>query len=267
MTANHEWLALLAYLLDRGDLARPRGMITRELLAYRTVWPLSQPVITVAARGLGYRFLAAEAAWILAGDNRVATIAPFSRRISDTSDDGLRFAGAYGVKFVEQESYVVETLLRDPLSRQAVMTFWRERPAPSKDVPCTVSLQFLLRDEHLHVVATMRSSDAWLGVPYDVHSFSMIAAHVLLSLQKRDFAVGGAYRLGRLYLTAASQHLYEIDWVVARACLVDRTAPVAELDPLNLAEFTHPDQLTEHLWRTARREPGGNASWLRELGS
>jgi thymidylate synthase len=40
----------------------------------------------------------------------------------------------------QQLDYVVEALVKDNDSRQAVLTIWRPSPAPSKDIPCTVSI-------------------------------------------------------------------------------------------------------------------------------
>lgn len=206
------WIDLITKIMGTGFEVHPRGMPTMELLANTTVVDMGDPILTVPERELGYRFLAAEAHWILSGDNRVETIAPYSKQISRFSDDGVRFFGAYGPKVMEQMSYVVRTLGEDNESRQAVMTIWRERPGPTKDVPCSIALQFMVRNGKLNCHATMRSSDAWLGWVYDVFNFSMISWAVLLELKQwglRDYV---DLEIGKLYLTAASQHLYKAQW-------------------------------------------------------
>ena len=130
------WIDLLREIADSGSQVGPRGKGTLEILAKTTVVDMKMPVVTIPQRNLGYKFMAAEAHWILSGDNRVETIAPYSKQISRFSDDGVRFFGAYGPKVVDQLSYVVDCLVRDEASRQAVMTIWRERPGSTKDVPC-----------------------------------------------------------------------------------------------------------------------------------
>lgn len=247
---NTVWVELLRTILNIGADVRPREYLTKELLAWPTLVPMVQPILTITARELGYRFLMAEAAWILSGDNRVSSIRPYSRAISSFSDDGLTFRGAYGPKFIDQEPFIVETLRRDPASRQAVLTLWRERPAESRDIPCTLSLQFVLREDRLNTIATMRSSDAWLGWPYDVHSFSMMTAHVLLSLRQRE-SMWQTVGLGRLFLTAGSQHLYQRHWEAAKS-IVENPASSPPFAPFIVSEFVHPDELTEHLWSAAR---------------
>ncbi len=260
LTANDAWLDLLSDVMEHGHESRPRDYTTRELLVRTSVVPMRQPVVTVKNRALGYRFLAAEAAWILSGDNRLSSIAPYSRHIGKFSDDGLTFYGAYGPPFVDQAPYAVDALRRDISTRQAVVTTWRPRPGATKDVPCTVALQWLARDGRLNCAATMRSSDAWLGWPYDVHAFSMMSAHVALSLR----ATGGPrLELGDLYLTAGSQHLYQRDWGEVEATVAD-PAPWGSVAPLMLGEFAGPDELRHHLWATAREDDTMH-SWLCEV--
>lgn len=145
------------------------------------------------------------------------TIKPYSKQIERFSDDSVYFAGAYGPKVVEQLTYVVNQIHADLHTRQAVINIWRERPAQSKDIPCTLSLQFLTRDGRLNCVATMRSSDIWLGWVYDIFNFSMISAYIRELLIQRDPDKWNHLVLGELTLTAGSQHLYDSEWDKAQA--------------------------------------------------
>lgn len=221
---------------------------------------MQYPVITVRERELGYRFMAAEAAWILSGDDKVATIEPFSKRIASFSDDGERFFGAYGPKVLGQLAYAAATLKEDVFSRRSVISIWRENPPTTKDYPCTLSLQFLVRPPFVHTVATMRSSDAWLGWPYDVFNFTMITVALLQVLRE----IGGpGYQLGSLTLTAGSQHLYEENFEAAKVAGMKPTElfQYRGLDPW---EFKSPEHVISHLWSVARGE-AVSATWLNEL--
>lgn len=263
MNANVEWLRLLRAVLTYGKPVCPDNPAgsTHELLGDLTALRMTSPVVTVVFRKMGFRFLAAESAWILSGDNRLSTIAPFANRIGVTSDDQLTFRGAYGPKFVDQVGWVAGELARDPHSRRAVSIVWRERPGPTLDAPCTVALQWLMRDDQLHCVATMRSSDAWLGWVYDVHTFSMLSAYLLLYLRNLS-AFWNNVGLGNLRLTAGSQHVYDRDRETALACLAYPDSQCYR--PFDVNEFSHPDDLTKHLWAVARREPT-ERSWLTDL--
>ncbi len=210
INADRAWIRDLEHVFKYGNKVSPRGMQVYETLAHRSIVSMKNPIIMNKHRKLGYKFMAAEAAWILSGDDRVSTIAPYSNDISKFSDNGENFFGAYGPKVKQQIEYVIATLLNDISSRQAVINIWRENPGPTRDVPCTLSLQFIVRLGKLHCVASMRSSDLWLGHPYDIVNFSAISFTVLLQLKalfKDQFT--GTLELGNLFLTAGSKHIYD----------------------------------------------------------
>jgi thymidylate synthase len=249
-TANIEWLKLLMSLRFAQKVS-PRGEPTREIISHHTRINMKQPIVTVKARKLGYKFMAAEAAFILSGDDKVENIAPYSREISKYSDDGVKFFGAYGPKVLAQLDYVVDCLWSDQNSRQAVMTIWRENPPATKDVPCTVSIQWLIRHDKLYCIDTMRSSDAWLGWPYDVFNFSMLSGVIILKLK----ALGLELELGDLHLTAGSQHLYERNIEAAVNILEHLTIdhfPYGETyHDFNPLLFASADDLVKALWVAA----------------
>jgi thymidylate synthase len=218
MDFTKTWLQTVYHVIHEGALSLPRGKLTRELLHHTIIVDQRRPVLCVPQRSLSYRFMAAEAYWILTGDDRVATIAPYNSRIAEFSDDGERFFGAYGPKIQAQLPYVVSKLLLDPDTRQAGLTIWRESPPATRDVPCTIAIFFNLRGDKLNLHVFMRSSDVWLGVPYDVFNFSMLG-HLVCGMLNR--ARKPQVIPGKLFLTAASSHLYESNWSDARACLGD----------------------------------------------
>ncbi len=204
---NSMWLDALDRMLEFGDIATPRGTVTTELLHQTFTVDMRRPVLTIKERKLSYRFMAAEAFWILTGDHRVASIASYNERIADYSDDGVTFFGAYGPRIQSQLHYVISALKRDSYTRQATLTIWRENPPETKDVPCTVAISFSLRRGKLNCHVFMRSSDLWLGLPYDVFNFSMLAHMVCAKLNTAAVCA----KPGILFLTAASSHLYDTD--------------------------------------------------------
>lgn len=207
-SASVAWHQLIWKIVERGHHTSPRGLSTLEILGSSVEVDMTNPVVLTKSRDVGYTTMLAEAAWILSGDNTTSGIVPYCRKMADFSDDGIVLRGAYGPQVVDQLTHAVESLLRDSSSRQAVITTWRPNPPISKDIPCTVSLQWMVRDGLLHAFVNMRSQDAWLGFPYDVFTFTAISAQVLLRM--RDRADWGL-RLGTLHLNAASHHLYERD--------------------------------------------------------
>jgi thymidylate synthase len=109
-------------------------------------------------------------------------------------------------------------------------------------------MQFLLREDRLHMVVNMRSSDIWLGVPYDLFTFSMVGRMVglLMHLDIPQPIVS---------IVAGSRHMYERNRGEVTDLLVAcqaRTIPWPRygLSP-NLRNANHAE-LVEELWRSAR---------------
>lgn len=238
MIANDVYRDTLAALVEAKSTVSPRGYGTREYLAYHTRVDMSHPIITIPARKLNYRFMVAEAYWILTGQSALQELTPYCERMRDFSDDGINLSGAYGPKFVSQARYVVDALTGDKDTRQAVMTIWERNPRPSKDIPCTVSLQWLLRDKTLHCIANMRSSDIWLGWPYDVFTFTMMSSYILLSSPYRK-----QFTLGELHIIAGSQHLYDRDSEKAAWVGNSDDAEDGKIKAISLHGLNTPDDL------------------------
>jgi len=251
------WLETLEKTLAKGKEVSPRGRKTLELPQHTVEVDARRPVLMIPERKLSYQFMAAEAYWILTGDNRVETIEPWNKHITKFSDDGKVFAGAYGPKVVEQLNYVVKALAKDSDTRQAVMTIWRPNPPPSKDIPCTVALDFKMRGAQLNCHAFMRSSDQWLGLPYDVFNFSMLT-HLVCGLYHAN-GTRPAIEPGTLYLTAASSHLYEEQWEDARKLIRNSYAQCTAKTPEKL--YTSPAKLLATLEMLRDTKAGDSLRW------
>jgi hypothetical protein len=132
----------------------------------------------------------------------------YAKSYAKYADENGKVRGAYGPRLMGQLYDCVQMLKRDRRSRQAVVAIWNKHDVEDANggqshVPCTLSLQFLLRDEQLHCVGTMRSNDAWLGFPYDVFAFTCVQRLVASAL---DASVGWyKHQVG-------SMHAYERDW-------------------------------------------------------
>ena len=75
-----------------------------------------------------------------------------------------------------------------------------------KDVPCTLTLQFFLRNDKVHMVTSMRSSDLILGIAYDVPAFTLFQELLALQLSKR---LNKPIGLGDYTHISNSLHIYE----------------------------------------------------------
>jgi thymidylate synthase len=251
---NRNYKHFVSSIITYGNEVICRGHRTIEIIGNTATIDMKNPLVTLSARKLGYKFAFAEAAWILSGENRVEPMRKFSKTIADFSDDEVMFAGAYGPRIVDQLPYIVDCFKRDIYSRQAVINIWRDRPYPSKDIPCTLSIQFLIRENKLHVIDIMRSSDAWLGAPYDWFNFSMLGAYVVLLL-KQCLKVN--LELGSLYFHAASSHLYidSFNYKIENANDLCSSNDVSILyHKLNITEFSDPSSFLTFLWSRANKQ-------------
>ena len=229
-TATNAWVAQMDSIVKHGD----RTKITTELIASGLHWDMRYPVVMDEDRKINYAFMAAEAAYIISGRNDVAYLMNAMKSFGNYSDDGYHQTGAYGPAFIDQLPYVVDILNKDPESRQAVINIWRNSPRASKDIPCTLSLQFFIRDGRIHTVVSMRSSDAYRGLIYDLFCFSVMAAVVAGHLNDPllDLGIG--------YLNMGSSHLYDADLSDAYNLLINGK-PVSgpRLVVLNRVEMFH----------------------------
>lgn len=210
LSLHDTWLNQLSQVERDGQLIGPRGYLTSEVLATRFDVDSMSSLLDVAQRKLNFRFAVAEWIWMMFGHAAVGPIAQYNSIMKNFSDDGVWLTGAYGPHICAQQWKILRKLTDDPDTRQAVIDIPRPPVYTTKDEPCTLSLQYLLRDGRLNCIATMRSSDMWLGIPYDVYTFSMI--------QNCFAGVLGVPR-GWLRVNSGSLHLYRRDAKAAMQCV------------------------------------------------
>jgi thymidylate synthase len=87
-----------------------------------------------------------------------------------------------------------------------------------KEIPCTCTLQFMVRDQRLEMFTNMRSNDAFLGLPHDVFAFTMlqeiIARTLGLEVAEYKHAVGSLHLYERHRMKA--QRLVDEGWQTTR---------------------------------------------------
>ncbi|MCK5506860.1 MAG: thymidylate synthase, partial [Thermodesulfovibrionia bacterium] len=203
------FVRLASYLLRHGDKVDPRGMNTREIVnAHLTLRDPRDRLIFDKARKMNIAFAIADWVQIMVGNDDLEFLARFATAIRGFADPKKphKLGGAYGPRLKHQEfdqiQGVIGRLKEDSNSRQAVLTIYDGRPdlvTESHVVPCTLSLQFLIRDSRLNCIATMRSNDIVWGLTYDVFNFTMIQEYV---------AVKVGIPLGDYLHNAGSLHLY-----------------------------------------------------------
>ena len=168
-------------------------------------------IVTNPIRKMPMRYAIGELAWYLSGSNRVSDISRFAKKWTEISDDGIHNNSAYGWRIFEkfnfdQWEHVKQLIQRDPNTRQAIIHIKDADNRPTKDTPCTVYLQFLLRDGKLNMSVHMRSNDLWMGVPYDMFSFCFLQMKMAMEL---------GVEIGKYTHYAGSLHMYQRDYETA----------------------------------------------------
>ncbi|MEX2695824.1 thymidylate synthase [Rhizobium mongolense] len=158
-----------------------------------------------------------EMSWYLAGSDALPFIKHYLDRYHEFSDDKVTLNGAYGkrmfglrrqyklgekVKIGTEWQRMIYTLKDRPGSRNATIQLFSNVDVrrDSLDIPCTCTLQFVVRDGLLDLEAHMRSNDAFLGLPHDVFSFTMFQEIAARQLN---------YEVGRYLHSVGSLHLYD----------------------------------------------------------
>lgn len=230
-TPSAAWHDVVDALREDDPLARgyvwreiaPRGQPTRELAGpqgFRIINPAHMPLHTLG-REFRHAITAAEGLSLVGQTSvpeivvdKVGAFRKFMKRSV--------FWGAYGPRVAGDVGNVVQLLQQDPDSRQAVLTlFDSDRDlgrTDQLDLPCTVAIQFLRREGSLEMLVTMRSNDAWLGLPYDLGQFTMLQSAVAQAL---------GVAMGTYTHVAGSMHLYDRNLEAAAGVrMAEQYAPI-----------------------------------------
>jgi thymidylate synthase len=151
-------------------------------------------------------------AWYLHRDTDVDYIGQYSGMWSTLTNPGTNEINSnYGALVIndEQIGWVVDSLLADKNSRQAIMFFNQPKFQfkGNKDFVCTMYGNFFIRNNKLNMKIQMRSNDIFYGLTFDAPFFSFLMQTVYLILKKND-----QYKdleLGTYHHYADNIHFYE----------------------------------------------------------
>jgi thymidylate synthase len=131
-----------------------------------------------------------------------------------------------------QVDNVINLLKKKSDSRQAVIQLFdaSDIVEEHKDIPCTCTLQFLIRQNRLHMITNMRSNDAFLGLPHDVFAFTMLQEIVARSLE---------VELGTYKHAVGSLHLYDENRNSAQQFLDEGWQSKVPMPPMPIGDPWH----------------------------
>ena len=180
-----------------------------------------------------------ELLWYLSGRNDLKFIEYYLPGYGkDNSDDGKTIYGAYGPRLfkmrgeIDQIENVVRTLEEKPDSRRAVIQLFNaedlvERVPRRKEIPCTCTMQFMVRRKRLEMFATMRSNDVVLGLTHDVFTFTMLQEIIARRL---------GVEVGSYKHAVGSLHLYEDDFPKAQKYVDEGYQSTIPMPPMPIGD-------------------------------
>jgi len=245
----HQYLELLRTVRDRGTRKSDRtGTGTLSLFGYQMRFDLGQGFPVLTTKRLHLRSIIHELLWFLRGDTNVRYLHEQGVTIWDEwADDNGDLGPVYGYQWrswptagggrIDQIAQVVEQIRVNPDSRRHIVTAWNPADLGRMALPpCHLLFQFHVADGRLSCQLYQRSADIFLGVPFNIASYSLLTLMVaqVTGLQPGDFVhtLGDAH----LYLN----HLEQADQQLGRE---PYPLPVMRLNPevRSLFDFRYED--------------------------
>lgn len=184
---------------------------------------------------------AAETAWYLLGRQETTFIDRYAKRMWDKfkEDDGTVKA-AYGYRWRrhfsrDQLMDCVNALAKDPSDRRCYVSAWDPGEdgcgrQGQKNVPCPVGFTLSLAEGRLNSTLLIRSSDVFVGLPYDVMGHAMLMAAASASIAAASGR--GVRQLGVMHVSIAHPHIYDSHYGMAWDCLQDFKYDVRVVRPI-----------------------------------
>jgi thymidylate synthase len=180
---NDIYRAGCQYLAESGEPSPSRNgpvLVSPEPVTSVYMRPLER-VLFSEQRSANPFFHLFESLWMLAGRNDVETVAQFVPSVSQFSDNGETFHGAYGHRWrhylaaprgrpwdveLDQLNVLVNMLKDNPRDRRAILMMWDvsiDLNADSKDIPCNDLVKFRIVNDRLDMYVFCRSNDIVYG--------------------------------------------------------------------------------------------------------
>ena len=232
-----QYLDLVQKILDRGVVKADRtGTGTLSLFGAQMRFDLGQGFPLVTTKKLHLKSIVHELLWFIRGDTNTAYLKEHGVNIWDEwADERGDLGPVYGHQWrswttpggetVDQLADVIETIRTNPDSRRLIVSAWNVGDIPAMALPpCHLLFQFYVAEGRLSCQLYQRSADVFLGVPFNIASYSLLTlmvAHVTGLVP------------GEFIHTLGDAHLYRNHLEQARLQLSrePRTLPTMTLNP------------------------------------
>lgn len=218
-----QYIDLLRHVLEYGTEKPDRtGTGTRSVFGWQMRFNLAEGFPLVTTKKLHLRSIIHELIWFLRGDTNIAYLNENQVSIWDEwADPDGDLGPVYGKQWrawrcpdgrvVDQISWVLEEIRRNPDSRRLVVSAWNVADLEEMALqPCHTMFQFYVAEGRLSCQLYQRSGDIFLGVPFNIASYALLTHMVaqVSGLEPGDFVhtLGDAHLYSN-HLTQARKQL------------------------------------------------------------
>ena len=244
-----QYLDLMTRVMEEGTLKSDRtGTGTKSVFGHQMRFDLSKGFPCVTTKKLHLKSIIHELLWFLKGDTNIKYLRENGVRIWDEwADKNGDLGHVYGYqwrswpapdgKHVDQISEVVDTLKENPDSRRIIVSAWNVGEIKQMALPpCHAFFQFYVADGKLSCQLYQRSADIFLGVPFNIASYSLLTIMMaqVCNLQVGDFI----HTLGDAHIY--TNHFEQTNLQLSRDC---RKLPTMKINPdvRNIFDFSIED--------------------------
>ena len=243
-----QYLDLLQHILDNGFQKGDRtGTGTKSVFGYQMRFNLEEGFPLLTTKKVHLRSIIHELLWLIKGDTNIKYLHDNKVSIWDEWADANGDLGPiYGAQWrnwnnegVDQIAELIESIKNNPNSRRHIVTAWNPSVLPdekSKDFaqnvadgkaalpPCHAFFQFYVADNKLSCQLYQRSADVFLGVPFNIASYSLLTMMI---------AQVCGLGLGDFVHTFGDVHIYNnhIEQVKLQLSREPRHLPTMKLNP------------------------------------
>jgi thymidylate synthase len=250
---------MLQFILDNGQPKGDRtGTGTISVFGYQTRFKLETGFPVLTTKKLHLRSIIHELLWMLNGQSNVADLQKHGVRIwNEWADEHGELGPVYGVQWrswktadgqtVDQISQVIELIKKSPNSRRIIVSAWNVGEVDSMALPpCHLLFQFYVSHGKLSCQLYQRSADVFLGVPFNIASYSLLTYMVA---QVCDLEIGefvhtfGDLHLYNNHIEQAQQQLTREPYPLPRMEINPSVKSIFDFqyDDFNLVDYqSHP---------------------------
>ncbi len=228
---------LLRLVLEKGQPRSDRtGTGTLSIFGAQARFDLRGNFPLLTTKKLHLKSIIYELLWFLRGDTNIRYLNEHGITIWDEwADEHGDLGRVYGAQWrdwrggnglrVDQIENVIIQIKSNPQSRRLIVSAWNPAEIDRMALPpCHVLFQFYVQDDELSCQLYQRSADLFLGVPFNIASYSLLAMMVaqVVDLRPGDFV----HTFGDLHLY--QNHLAQAREQLTRDC---RSLPRMKLNP------------------------------------